>query len=103
MAVASPIRQAARFAFHDFYDYYTETCKRNMKMDGVAISGQIGQKRGIFHFKVMLKTLETIKVVLEKENHPRLEDRTQPHFYPVLPSLKRLLVFLPEGGEQKKT
>ena len=66
-----------------------------------AISGQIGQKLEIFRFKVMLKTLGTIKLVLKKENHPWMEVGTQPHFYSLLPTLNRLLVFLPEGGRTK--
>ena len=91
MAMPSPMRKAAKTSFEDCFDYYLETCKAYFHLDGQQMMDIGNGQSGTFQFASIMIRLRKLKTVLEKDT-ARFRMTAQPHYFAVIPTLRKQVV-----------
>ncbi|CAD5122665.1 DgyrCDS11075 [Dimorphilus gyrociliatus] len=70
------LKEVMQQSFRDFFEYYDNVCKTNMKLQGHAMNDPFGDRRGKFDYKTLQKRLANINKKLNLSSEDREDDDT---------------------------
>ncbi|CAF3952491.1 unnamed protein product [Rotaria sordida] len=73
------LREVIIKQFFEFFEYYVDTCKKNLDKDGQSMRDPFGEHRGAFEYSSILTRLNQLKSKLENQSSSNEQSKIDSH------------------------